>query len=437
MAEFRDLFTVLLQLIPPVPCTTVRRVPTAPISQLDDAEVRHMVMSAAALAAHALTDTEQRPEQRWRALLDAHGRVLAARGTGSPLTFGEFRRLLSGDLSELLPARVPAAEMEHVRLVTDDGDFEEDVFDLEQEQRAVLRALSATTRAGATPNSESLQAELDQDRVFTALKKRQNQAAYVHGRATLIENPAGTETALRRMNLPSAVTEFYKPISAAATYDRWWFACPLCRWPMRITIRSGRRSPLGHVRCLHRPHVRFGAAYTFRIPDAGRPPTLVPEPPPTRPSGPESVLFPDVTGAVPEPQPTDHHVALTRGVWRWTTIPGLIEVALHRALISRGLHAELWPDLDTYDLHVDLEVSDGGTRAYRIDVKDFTSSVLLAKKIRSDEGDAGDANWLVVPDYRASTVPMLSAVGIEFGLQVAAAGALGSQICEEAGVTWA
>ncbi|MFE0733256.1 hypothetical protein ACFW2X_34520 [Streptomyces antibioticus] len=78
---------------------------------LSDAAVRHMVMAAAAMAAKALTDTEQPAEGRLGTLLDAYGRVQAARGPAAPLPFSRFRRLLQGDLARLLPASVPAEEM--------------------------------------------------------------------------------------------------------------------------------------------------------------------------------------------------------------------------------------------------------------------------------------------------------------------------------------
>lgn len=394
-------------------------------------------MNAAVIAAHALTDTEQKPVERLRSLWDAHGAVLAARGVGVALPFDEFRQMLSGDLSALLPDWVAPAEMAGWRLINDEGEFEDDVWDLEQEQRAVLRALAATTRRGKSTNAEILQGELDQEAVYTALRKRQNQNAYERGRRALIDTPAGSEGQIRNLNLPQTVVDYYRAIPAPSSFGQWWFACPLCRWPMRITVRGSGKGAVGMARCYHRPHVEFGAAYRFRIPDVGKPPVLVPAPPPTPPAGAEQVLFPDVTGRLPEALPVVGHKALTRGVWRSTTIPGLVEVALYDALIARGLSCVLWPDLDCYDLHVEVSTSGGSRDPYRIDVKDFTSPLLLADKIRADEGDPGGAQWLVVPDYRRASVPMLSAVCGQFGLSVAHASELGAEICGQAGRAWA
>lgn len=362
--------------------------------------------------------------------------MLAARGPGSPLSFTRFRELLAGDLAELLPSGVAADEMAGVHLITRDGQFDEDFYDLEQEQRPVLRALAKTTRDGRSTSSALLEAEMDQDKVYTALKKRMVQEDYVHGRSSLIRTPAGPDAVLRRLNLPSSVAEFYHPISYAAVHDRWWFACPICRWPMRISERGARGTKTGTARCFHRPHAERGALYSFKIPDAGKPPALVPMAAPPRPSGNEAVLAVDVTESVPEPILTDGHKALTRGVWRWTTIPGLVEIGLYDALASRGLKPALWPDLDAYDLHVEVGAG-AGKAVYRIDVKDYTSPLLLAKKIEADEGDAGGAEWLVVPDHAASSVPMLGAVCRRYGLAVATAGEIGAKVCQTAGARWA
>jgi REase associating with pPIWI_RE len=402
-------------------------------SPVDATTVRHQVMTAAAMAAQALTDTEQPPDGRLQTLIDAHGRILAARGPASPLTFSAFRDLLTQDLALLLPDGVPAEEMQGVHLITPDGQYDDDLYDLQQEQRLVLRALAKTTRGGWPASGELLEAEMDQERVYAALKKRQDEAAYVDGRKALIETPAGPDSKLRKLRLPSSVADFYRPITHAATLDRWWFACPICRWPMKITVRRFRGSKTGSARCFHRPHTALGAAYHFKIPGGGQPPSLVPSASaPPRPSGDGSVLFTDVRGHIPEPSLVEGHKALARGVWRWTTIPGLVEVGLYQALEDRGLKPVLWPDLDSYDLYVKA-----GTSPFCIDLKDYSNPLLLARKVQADEGDAGGAQWLVVPDYRAPSVPLLSTVCKEFGLNVATAGQIGALVCQKASVPWA
>jgi hypothetical protein len=404
---------------------------------MDATVVRSRVMTAAAMAAQALTDTEQPPDGRLRTLMAAHGRILAAWGPNNPLSFCDFRDLLTEDLASLLPDGVPPEEMQDVRLITEDGQFEEDLYDLQQEQRLVMRALAKATRGGRSVNGEHLDDEMDQERAYGSLKKGLNQTTYVDGRRALIETPAGPDHELRRLPISSSVADFYRPISHAATYDRWWFACPICHWPMKITIRAMRERRIGDVRCFHRPHAEMGAAYHFKVPDRGAAPVLMPAASaPPRPRGNASVLFVDACTGVPQPVLADGHKALTRGVWRWTTIPGRVEVDLYRALEARGLTPTLWPDLDAYDLHI--EAGTGGRRnTFRIDLKDYTSGLLLAQKIQADGGDAGGAGWLVVPDYRASSVPLLTTICQEFDLRVATAGDMGSMICEQAGVAWA
>ncbi|MFE3558558.1 hypothetical protein ACFXKW_27420 [Streptomyces sp. NPDC059193] len=406
---------------------------------LPDNKIRHMVMQAAVMAAQALTDVEQEPEGRLRTLMDAHGKVLAARGPGSPLSFAEFRTRLRGDLAALLPEGVAPDELDGIHLITQDGEFDDDAYDVEQELRTVLRALRATTRDGRSPNSAALEAEMDQDRFFTALTKSGRQDDYEHGRSSVIRTPAGSDTELRRLNLPASIAEFYQPVAFAAVFDRWWFPCPICRWPMKVTVRGGAPSKgrkTGDVRCFHRPHAIAGARYHFRVPSEGMPPVLVPLPAPSRPIGVDGVLFNDVTGQIPEARPTGGHRALTRGVWRWTAVPGVAELAFYDALAVRGLLPQLWPGLDAYDIEVSVRDADGLRHDFLIDVKDYTSGPLLAKKLQADGGDKGGAEWLAVPDYRAQSVPLLAGVCRELGMTASTLGELGSRICRTAGVPW-
>lgn len=147
----------------------------------------------------------------------------------------------------------------------------------------MLRTLAKTVRRGRAASGDSLEAETDQERVYAALKKRHDQAAYVEGRKALIQMPAGPDGKLRKLKLPSSVADFYRPVRHAATYDRWWFACPVCGWPMRITPWQVARAKTGSAPCFHRPHAAQGAAYHFKIPRGGKPPpSLVPaaSPPP-------------------------------------------------------------------------------------------------------------------------------------------------------------
>jgi hypothetical protein len=140
-------------------------------STMGETQLRHRVLTAAAMAAQALTDTEQPPEARLQTLMEAHGRILAVRGPSSPLTFSRFRDLLAGDLARLLPDGVPAEEMGGVRLITPDGLYDDDLYDLEQEQRLVLRTLAKAVMRGRRADSDGIDAEMDQERAYAAFEE--------------------------------------------------------------------------------------------------------------------------------------------------------------------------------------------------------------------------------------------------------------------------
>ncbi|MEU2291899.1 hypothetical protein [Streptomyces bacillaris] len=414
------------------------------VSSLHDAEVRHVVMTAAAMAARALTgsDSSTDPEVRLKEMMDAHARILWAWGPGKPLTFTKFREILTEDLSALLPNGVDAGEMSGFYAITGDGEFEEDSYDLEMEQRTVLEALEKASWNGRSAMGARVSDELHQTLVHRELLKGRSQESYCAWRSALIRTPAGPAGELRRLDLPAKLDEFYEPIRFDALYDqRWWFACPFCSWPMKITLHGEKRGSAGKVRCFHRPHARQGARYEFRVPDSGKAPELRPVGRPLKPEGNASVLFKDITDRMPEPTPEKGHRALVRGVWRCTTIPGIPELGLYDALSTpavkkKGVVVALWPDMDTYDLLVTVTRKPGVRTEFKVDVKDYTYATLLADKITADRGDKGGADWLVVPDFRYDTVPMLEDVSRKW-MRVATAGDFGARVCKEAGATWA
>jgi hypothetical protein len=84
---------------------------------------------------------------------------------------------------------------------------------------------------------------------------------YEAGRTALIRRPAGPVDALSELRMPPLVADFYQKIFYDSAYqDRWWFACPVCRWPMRIAVRRNAGSSVGAVRCWHAPHADIGAS---------------------------------------------------------------------------------------------------------------------------------------------------------------------------------
>ncbi|WP_202970839.1 restriction endonuclease-related protein [Saccharothrix sp. ALI-22-I] len=394
-------------------------------------------MTRAALrAAKAMTAPEAKPEKRLETLMECHGMMQAARGPGSPLSFGEFRRALAGDLAVLLPDGVMPLDLAGTRVVDQDGQVTEDALDLDLEQEMLLRLLHKIGKAAAVVSDREFQSELDQETAFTLLRKHGEQAVYEAGRRDLIRWPAGPVHELVDLRLPPLVVDFYRDIPYDSAYRGWWFACPICRWPMRITVRNNAGTTVGVARCWYAPHAEMGASYLFGLPTDAGAPQLLPEPAPPRPGGREAVLYPYL-GDVPTALPTEGHKALTRGIWRYTTIPGLPELALHDQLAARGLKVSLWPGLDAFDLLVEVRPKRGRKTSYKVDIKDYTSARTLADLIHAQEGDRGGADWLVLPDHHGRHVPLLSGVCAKYDMQVATASEFGEMICEKAGVSWA
>lgn len=407
------------------------------VQTLDENRVRYLVTRAALRAATAMTEPGLKPDQRLATLMECHGILLAARGPLSPLSFGEFRRSLKGDLAELLPEGVSAEDLHGTLVVDQDGQVTENAFDLDLEQQMLLHTLRKLGKSAGAVSDRDLQAEIDQETAFMLLHKQGDQKVYEAGRTDLIRCPAGSVDDLAELRLPPLVADFYQDISYDSKYKDWWFACPVCRWPMRIAVRKDAGTPVGTARCWHAPHADMGASYLFRLPADASAPLLLPEPAPPRPGGREAVLYPDL-GEVPKAQAVKGHKALTRGIWRYTTVPGLPELALHDRLsgILGTDHVTLWPGLDAYDLLVESGPKRGRKKQFKADVKDYTSATTLASLVHAQEGDRGGASWLVVPDYRAGQVPLLSGVCEKYGMRAAAASEFGEMACEQAGVSW-
>ncbi|WP_147945420.1 MULTISPECIES: hypothetical protein [Microbispora] len=406
------------------------------VQKLDEVRVRYLVTRAALRAAKAMTTPGLEPQQRLATLMECHGTMLAARGPGSPLPFGEFRRALKGDLAGLLPEGVKPLDLDGMLVVDQDGQITEDAFDLDLEQRMLLHTLRKLDRTAGVVSDRELQSEIDQETAYALLKKQGDQSVYAAGRSDLIRHPAGPVSELCELRLPPLVVDFYKEIPYDSVYRGWWFPCPICAWPMRLVVRKNAGERVGAARCWHAPHADMGASYLFRLPADSSVPELLPEPSPPRPGGRQAVLYPDIK-EVPSALSADGHKALARGIWRYTTVPGLPELALHDRLAERGLKVEMWPGLDAYDLLVEVGPKRGKKKPFKVDVKDYTSATTLAKLIHAQEGDRGGADWLVVPDYRANQVPLLSGVCAKYEMRVTTASEFGEMVCAKSGVSWA
>lgn len=96
-------------------------------------------------------------------------------------------------------------------------------------------------------------------------------------------------------------------------------------------------------------------------------------------------------------------VAVTPGVHRYGTIPGIWEVFLRDELNNLGAKVTLYPQIDKYDLLVEFPNS----KKWAIDVKDwsFVTKERLAKVYCQPDGDA---TFVVFPDTNDLNIPAMS-----------------------------
>jgi hypothetical protein len=105
--------------------------------------------------------------------------------------------------------------------------------------------------------------------------------------------------------------------------------------------------------------------------------------------------------AAPELVARDGHRRLRHGLWRYTVLPGLVELQLCASLKRlAGVSVELWPNLDRYDLDVRYE-----EHHWMVDVKDHASLYRLVRRLR--EQPPNFPLYIVVPDHREQQVPAL------------------------------
>lgn len=97
-------------------------------------------------------------------------------------------------------------------------------------------------------------------------------------------------------------------------------------------------------------------------------------------------------------RPVDELFRVNRGIQQYWVEPGIDEIQLYDALVSRQVKPELYPFMD----RVDIAVADIG-----IDLKAYSSPELLGGKIRNNKGGLTfyEQKWLVVPDWLVANTP--------------------------------
>ncbi|MCX4745961.1 hypothetical protein OG455_10555 [Kitasatospora sp. NBC_01287] len=395
-------------------------------------------------ACQTITAPDLSPRHRAEKLMRYHGDLLAAYGPGVPLSFGDFRQKLLGPIEGLLPPWLDRSGFDDLDfpVVDEEGCVTAIAFDLQWETAQLHRILNRLRRIGRMRfTEEQLQDEVDQDQMYEILKGR-GDAQYVKDRTTLVECPAGTAEELNKRNLPLNAIGYYEAIPYHSIYHTWWFPCTVCKWPMKVSRRVTAGREYYRVACLYGRHADTGASFTF-WPTTGDAPQLHPDSSDT-PALHEAALALGTTGAVPEARPTEGYLALKRGVWRYTCVPGLYELRLHTVLRERLAAGQmdveeaimLWPMSDVYDHRIEVKGPDGSAYVFTVDVKDYSNVRVLAESLHRNEGDKGGADWLVVPDHRADQIPLLTVTCEKYGMKAVTMTEFAQLVCRSAGVVW-
>jgi len=191
-------------------------------------------------------------------------------------------------------------------------------------------------------------------------------------RMFLIEHGVVESNQVLEFLIPLGVgfSTLYEPIPAHDQRAGMIYLCPTCHWPMTLN-RS-------EVRCGSNWCLETGGVYQWR----------------------DDALLSTKTSAAVEGQPANNKYRLRTGLWKFTLIPGLLELRLLHRISQLGLQTELWPDVDRADLRVTWEGSE-----WEVDAKVWASPMLLDWHLRSL---SGTPRWIVIPDYQRSFVHSLN-----------------------------
>jgi len=99
-------------------------------------------------------------------------------------------------------------------------------------------------------------------------------------------------------------------------------------------------------------------------------------------------------------EPADSFYRLKKGIVRYVSVPGDIELDIEKQCKEIGLQTEMWPEMDRYDLRITFSSGE----KWCIDAKDYSKAFLLKYKIENDKNAIPYGDWdrgfIIIPDQR-------------------------------------
>lgn len=342
-----------------------------PALTVDSSRARDWAVIACCLAASAMSDAALSGGRKAAVLMDCLGVLAAVSPPGDVVTLGQLRAGLSGPMRNVLPPGIDAGMTGDVVLLEPWGTLSPEAEDVAREHFIECTALEQHW------THRRVRAEQEEQRLYQELRALGDDG-YSLARGLLTDHASGDLQVLRR-EWDTLWPRFgsYEPVLKWpwAQLGGWWFACPTCRWPMRVT----QEGAITTVQC--EAHAHRGIRYTARPDgrDAGSPVLQA-----------AGKNAPDVSG-----QPaTAAYMAVSRAVWRFVTLPGVLECELRDHAAEQGAKVAMWPDRDSYDVHIKTPA-----RQWRIDAKAWTSPVRLLDALRERPPQERPL-YIVLPDHQ-------------------------------------
>lgn len=201
-------------------------------------------------------------------------------------------------------------------------------------------------------------------------------------RRFLIENPVieSVQAAIILIPLGKGLDEFYDPIPDHLIADGHLYRCPECRWPMNPQRREVQ---CGSAWCRDKSSV-----YRWD----------------------NDKLLNLVTSRALKGEVAGKRHMLKSALWKFTLLPGLLELQLAEQLSQQGVDVTLWPNVDRSDLRVMY-----GGMTLDIDAKVWISPRSLGHHL--EQMRPSTLRWIVIPDYQHAHVGWLQSICPQ-GIQV-------------------